>query len=325
MIAPALANATDIVANDTPPNPENTSSESERSQLIASSTTLPIAAVTLIAQTTATENRACETIAAIFYELGCLGNRASADPRLRTSTEHQAAVAPSQVPHKPGFQDGAAAVACRPMNNSLTTYSRRGGTVLIAGAVLTIAGALLSAILQGSSSVPDDLVRYPFSHDAFLPFTVFAAACHLLMLAGIIYLARGGLAGGSRTGKIGLGCVIAGLAMLFVGEWAQLPFAGQHTSSTGPSIVDGGFGLATLLLAGGMMAVGVATLRRSSWGSWRRYAPLACGVLSVVVIPIQFTSALWVGITVLCLGYLLLGAAVVSDSAHGADHAIKIA
>jgi hypothetical protein len=196
---------------------------------------------------------------------------------------------------------------------------------MIAGALLTIAGALLSAIVQGSSSVPDNLVRYPFSHDAFAPFTVFAAACHLLMLVGAVYLARGGFAGDSRTGKIGLRCVIGGLVLLFVCEWAQLPFLDQHTSNTGPSIVDGGFGLATLLLAGGMIALGVATLRQPSLHEWRRYAPLICGLLSLIVIPIQFTSALWLGITVLCLGYVLLGAAVVSEPARRADHAIQIA
>lgn len=211
------------------------------------------------------------------------------------------------------------------MNNSLTTYRRRGGTLVIAGALLTSAGAVLSAVVGSGSSVPDDLVRYPFSHDAFAPFTVFAALCHLLMLVGVIYLARGGLAGDSPTGRIGLGCVIAGLALLFVCEWAQLPFADQHTSSTGPSIVDGGFGLATLLLAGGMIAVGIATLRHPIWDSWHRYAPLVCGLLSLIVIPIQFTSALWVGIIVLCLGYMLLGVAAITDGVHRADHAIQIA
>jgi hypothetical protein len=211
------------------------------------------------------------------------------------------------------------------MNNSLTTYNRRGGFLVIAGAMLTIAGAVLSAIVQGSSSVPDDLVRYPFSHDAFLPFTVFAAVCHLLMLVGVLYLARDGLGGAGSTGRIGVGCVIAGLALLFVCEWAQLPFLDRHTSNTGPSIVDAGFGLATLLLAGGMIAVGVANLRRPSLGSWRRYAPLICGLASLVVIPIQFTSALWLGITVFCLGYVLLGAATISDDARRPEHAIQIA
>ena len=196
---------------------------------------------------------------------------------------------------------------------------------MIAGALLTIAGAVLSAIVQGSSSVPDKLVRYPFSHDTFPAFTVFAAACHLLMLIGVVYLARGGLAGDSRTGRIGLRCVIAGLALLFVCEWAQLPFLDQHISNTGPSIVDGGFGLATLLLAGGMIAVGVATLRQPTWGSWRQYAPLTCGLLSLIVIPIQFTSVLWLGITVLCAGYVVLGVAVISDGVRRTDHAIQIA
>jgi hypothetical protein len=211
------------------------------------------------------------------------------------------------------------------MNNSLITYRRRGGIALVAGALLTIAGALLSAIVQGNSSVADNLVRYPFSHDAFLPFTVFAAACHLLMLVGVLYLARGGLAGDTRTGRVGVRCVIAGLALLFVCEWLQLPFADQHTSNTGPSIVDSGFGLATLLLAGGMIAVGVATLRQPSWGSWRQYAPLICGLLSLVVIPIQLTSVLWLGITVFCAGYLVLGVAALTEGIRRADHAIQIA
>jgi hypothetical protein len=211
------------------------------------------------------------------------------------------------------------------MNTALNTYTRRGGILVIAGALLTIAGAVLSAVVGANSSVADDLVRYPFSHNAMVPFTVFAAACHLLMLVGIIYLARGGLAGTSRTGRIGLGCVIAGFALLFVCEWAQLPFVDQHTSSTGPAIVDGGFGLATLLLAGGMIAVGIATLRDLSPASWHRYAPLTCGLLSLLVIPIQFTSALWLGIIVLCLGYMLLGAAAITQPVARVDRAIQLA
>ena len=145
------------------------------------------------------------------------------------------------------------------------------------------------------------------------------------MLVGVVYLARGGLAADSRRGRVGPGCVIAGFALLFVCEWAQLPFADQLTSSAGPSIVDGGFGLATLLLAGGMIALGVATLRQPSVASWHRYAALICGLLSLIVIPIQFTSALWVGVTVLCLGYEVLGAAAIRPGARRAERAIQIA
>ena len=68
MIAPVVANATDNVANDSPPKPVHRSSVSLRFQLMANSTTLPIAAVTLIAQTTATVHRARETITTIVPE-----------------------------------------------------------------------------------------------------------------------------------------------------------------------------------------------------------------------------------------------------------------
>jgi hypothetical protein len=74
-----------------------------------------------------------------------------------------------------------------------------------------------------------------------------------------------------------------------------------------------------------MIAVGIATLRQPSWGSWRQYAPLICGLLSLVVIPIQFTSVLWLGITVFSAGYLVLGVAALSDGVRRADHAIQIA
>lgn len=70
MSAPVLANATDMTANDRPPKPENTSSVSVRSQLIARNTTLPIAAAALIAQTAAAPNRPRVTIWAILSERG---------------------------------------------------------------------------------------------------------------------------------------------------------------------------------------------------------------------------------------------------------------
>ena len=43
------------------------------------------------------------------------------------------------------------------------------------------------------------------------------------------------------------------------------------------------------------------------------------------VIPIQFTEVLWLGITVLCAGYVVLGVAVISEGARRTDHAIQIA
>jgi hypothetical protein len=41
--------------------------------------------------------------------------------------------------------------------------------------------------------------------------------------------------------------------------------------------------------------------------------------------PIQLTSVLWLGITVLCAGYVVLGLAMISDGAPRTNHAIQIA
>jgi hypothetical protein len=59
--------------------------------------------------------------------------------------------------------------------------------------------------------------------------------------------------------------------------------------------------------------------------SWRRYAPLICGLLSLIVVPIQFTPVLWLGITVLCVGYVLLGVAMINDGVRRRDHSIQVA
>ncbi len=131
----------------------------------------------------------------------------------------------------------------------------------------------------------------------------------------MLWLRRTGVTAQSRPGRVGLTCVIAGTALLFVCELASLPLAGQHNSDTWPTIVDGGFGVASVMLTAGMLAVGIATVRERSWPSWRRYAPLICGLLSLVTIPLQFTSAIELGIAIYGLGYAVLGVAMVTDPA----------
>ena len=104
-----------------------------------------------------------------------------------------------------------------------------------------------------------------------------------------------------------------------------MPIAGQHNSDTWPTIVDAGFGLATVLLTAGMLAVGIATMREHSWSSWRRNAPLICGLLSLTTIPLQFTSALEIGIALYGLGYAVLGFAMFTDPAAQRSHAAQLA
>jgi hypothetical protein len=206
-----------------------------------------------------------------------------------------------------------AARAARSFGAMTSSLSRRAGTALIAGALLTIASAVAMGVVTASTTVSDDLFRYPMTHDAFIAFSAFAAVVHLILLVGIVGLRRSGLAGPSRGARAGLACVIGGTALLFLSEWGSIAVVDQDKTDAGASVVMGGFGLATLLVTFGMLAAGRATLRSGGWASWRRYAPLICGALSLVVIPIQFTPVLWLGVAIYGLGYMVLGVALVTE------------
>jgi hypothetical protein len=179
-------------------------------------------------------------------------------------------------------------------------------------------------IERSSSNVAHDLFRYPLSHDAFVSLTLYAALTHVLIGTGPVWLRQTAVTGRGRTARVGLNAAIAGTALLFVCELASLPIAGQHNSDTWPTIVGSGFGLATVLLTGGMLAVGIAVRREHSWSSWRRDAPLICGLLSLTTIPLQFTSALEIGIALYGLGYAVLGVAMLTDPAARVSHAAQL-
>jgi hypothetical protein len=202
---------------------------------------------------------------------------------------------------------------------------RRAGLACVAGAALTLAGCVVMAVAQATSDVPDDLYRSPLSHDLFVGFAVYAALTHLFILAGVIGLASHEASGAGRATRLGLQAVIAGTALLFFCEWATIPLVDQHESAAWPMTVDSVFGVATILATGGMIAAGVAIVRAHRWDSWRRYAPLTCGLLSLVVIPVQFTSAIWVGVGIYGLGYAVLGTALSTEPTAHAEPSLRAA
>lgn len=114
---------------------------------------------------------------------------------------------------------------------------RRAGLALIAGALITAVGGAASQIVQASTSVSDDLWRYPWSSDLFVPISVLWAFAHVLVIVGLLGLRRSGVAGPTRSAAVGLALAIAGTGVLLVAEFASLPFAGDRVADTGPAIV----------------------------------------------------------------------------------------
>ena len=181
---------------------------------------------------------------------------------------------------------------------------RRAGIAFIVGASITaIGGAVVQGIVQPSTTVSDEMWSYPWSSDALVPISLLWASAHLLIIAGLLGFRRSGIAGPSRTATVGLTLAVIGTSLLFVGELASLPFRYQHVDDTGPAIVGGVFGIATLVSAVGLLMAGKATLRAGLWTDWRRYTPLFAGLWTLTLVGLALTKALpaAVGIYGLCL------------------------
>jgi hypothetical protein len=201
-----------------------------------------------------------------------------------------------------------------PMINTHTTYRRRGGVALLSGAVLNVAGCIVAAASQATARVPSDLARAPLSHNAAIAVYVLGATAEALILTGIVCLRRSGLPR-ARAVAIGLGAVIAGTALLSICNLASISIEDQLNNATAPSWVWSGFAVGSLLAVFGMITAGVSISAHAGEPTWRDHAPLFCGLVSLLLLPLESTNTVWLGIAPYALGYAVLGAALVTAPA----------
>lgn len=196
------------------------------------------------------------------------------------------------------------------MATPTTDSLRRAAIALIAGALITAVGGAASQIVQASSSVSEDLWRYPWSSEAFVPISLLWAIAHALVIAGLIGLRRSGLAGPTKSAAAGLTLAVAGTALLLIAEFASLPFANQQADDTAPTIVGATFGLGTILSGLGLLIAGTAALHARRWQDWRRFTLLAAGGWTVILTAIAMTNALPTGVAIYGLCLLAIGVAM---------------
>ena len=196
------------------------------------------------------------------------------------------------------------------MTRSNIESIRRAGITLIVGALITAIGGAVSQIVQASTAVSDEIWRYPWSSETFIPISLLWAFAHALIIIGILGFRRSGLAGLSRMAAIGLALALIGTALLLLGELAAIPIRDQNIDDTAPAIVGGVFGTGTLLSAIGLLLAGKATMQASPWRDWRRFTPLVAGIWTLVLVALAFTKALPTGVAIYGLCLLALGAAL---------------
>ena len=190
---------------------------------------------------------------------------------------------------------------------------RTAGAACALGGVVLFAGAVATQIVQASTSVSDQLWRYPWSSRtaviAYLLFGVMEA----LVLTGVLAWRRSGVAGSGRAARVGLPVAALGTALIVVGHFASLPVHNQTIHDTGAQLVNGIFGAGTVISAVGLVLAGWATLRAGVWQDWRRFVPLSIAAVTVALIGLGLTKALPTGVAAYSLGFAALGLALMQE------------
>jgi hypothetical protein len=168
-------------------------------------------------------------------------------------------------------------------------------------------GLVVGALMQVVLGIPLAALEEP-SSPAHGPITVFNVVNHLLLLAGVLGLARNGAAGRSRLALSGLTLAAFGTLVLTLAEPVVLLNLG---------VANVIFGIAVPAMALGLILAGFAVLRERRWVGWHRFTPLACGVfIPLVLIPSFALPGLWFhyAIGVWGIFWLLLGLALRAEA-----------
>jgi hypothetical protein len=197
---------------------------------------------------------------------------------------------------------------------------RAAALSLIVGAAATAAGGIVvQAIVQPATHVAHDRWSYPWSSSALIPLSLLWASLHVFVFYGLLGLARSGLAGTSRSARLGTALALAGTALLFVGELASIPIRNEHTDDTGATIVGALFAVAIVLTAVGFLSAGISTLRTWLWRDWRRFTPLSVGITACALLGLNSTHALAAGVALYGLCLIALGIAMYTETSPAAD------
>jgi len=185
-----------------------------------------------------------------------------------------------------------------------------GISCIVGAAATTLGGIVVQGIVQPATTVSDDRWSYPWSSGALVSISILWASLHVLVFVGLLGFVRSGVAGPTRSARLGTTLALVGTALLFVGELASILIRDQRTDDTGAAIVGAIFALAILLTAVGFLAAGTATARARLWHGWRRFTPLCAGIATTALLGVNVTKALPTGVAIYGLSLLALGIAL---------------
>jgi hypothetical protein len=136
----------------------------------------------------------------------------------------------------------------------------------------------------------------------------------VLMLVGLVAFARTH-ARTSPSERVGARLAVTGGAAYAVAHAVSVIGYDATTDDAVALLAMSLFGIGTVALAVGLLLAGWSSRHDSRRASWARWAPLALGAWMVVMIPLQFTSALALAVGGYAVLVIVFGASLISDGA----------
>ncbi len=176
------------------------------------------------------------------------------------------------------------APATRWTSGAPTSFVRTAGLSCLVGALIGVVSALVTAFIP--PSVSSERYSYPYTPTGFVMAEMVFIVNHVLLLVGMLGLARSGAVGTGRLGRTGLWISISGMAALTLCEVRAARLANDPYPSPSTDALEGLFGVASVLIGLGLVLAGIAVVRARHWAGWHRFVALTCGVaVFVIVIP----------------------------------------
>lgn len=192
-----------------------------------------------------------------------------------------------------------------------SSFVRTAGLLCLAGAVIGVVGGLVTAFI--APAVSSNRYSYPYTPTGYLIAEFSFALNHVLLLIGILAVARSGAAGTGRPRRIGVRISVAGLAALTLCEILSMALLNSAARTSATDALGMAYGVATILIGVGLVLTGVAAARTRIWTGWARFIVLACGIaVFVIVLPGVFGPFLAgrLALTVWMLMFAALGLAL---------------
>ena len=186
---------------------------------------------------------------------------------------------------------------------------------LIAAASAQIDAGITTNAFRSTSPAPEDSLNFPWYGELAGQISTWWSFTGLFLMIGFACFARSSALRHSRAGRAGAWAAVVAAATIVVANFMSAANADATMDDGIAQVVVGLFAGSTLLLGAGLTAAGVATLRSDSWRGVGRYVPLATGIWCFLLIPIQFTGALQVGVGIMAALQLALGATLIAEEA----------